>query len=111
VDEVLFLEDGSMSLLDYKFAFNKYKFKTQFLQSVLYAMLIENHYRAPVNACYIVYTREKNEPVRYAVTVKAKEKVMASIQEVNRIVGEGYYPGATPDRKKCGDCTYRRVCV
>ena len=70
-----------------------------------------SHYHAPVQACYIVYTREKNEPVRYAITAKAKDAVMASIKEVNRIVREGFYPGATPDRKKCGDCTYRRVCV
>ena len=114
LDEILFFADGSMSSLDYKFAFNKYKFKTQFLQNVLYSMLIEghyHHYHTTVDACYIVYTREKNEPVRYAITVKAKAVVMASIKEVNRIVREGYYPSATPDRKKCGDCTYRRVCV
>lgn len=111
VDEILYFADGSMASLDYKFAFNKYKFKTQFLQNVLYAMLIESHYHVSVEACYIVYTREKNEPVRYAITAKAKAAVMVSIKEVNRIVGEGYYPPATPDRKKCGDCTYRRVCV
>lgn len=111
LDEILFFADGGMASLDYKFAFNKYKFKTQFLQNVLYAMLIESHYHVTVGACYIVYTREKNEPVRYPITAKAKEKVMESIKEVNRIVREGYYPGATPDRKKCGDCTYRRVCV
>lgn len=111
LDEILFFADGSMSSLDYKFAFNKYKFKTQFLQNVLYAMLIESHYHTTVDACYIVYTRDKNEPVRYSITIKAKEVVMAAIKEVNRIVKEGYYPSATPDRKKCGDCTYRRVCV
>ncbi len=111
LDEILFFADGGISLLDYKFAFNKHKFKTQFLQNVLYAMLIESHYHIPVAACYIVYTREKNEPVRYPITAKAKETVMESIKVVNRIVREGYYPPATPDRKKCGDCTYRRVCV
>jgi CRISPR-associated exonuclease Cas4 len=111
LDEILFLEDGSISLLDYKFAYNKHKFKTQFLQNVLYAMLIESNYHTSVNACYIVYTREKNEPVRYPVTSRDKEKISDSIKKVNRIVKEGYYPPATPDRKKCGDCTYRRICV
>jgi CRISPR-associated exonuclease Cas4 len=111
LDEILFLEDGSISLLDYKFAYNKHKFKTQFLQNVLYAMLIESNYHTGVDSCYIVYTREKNEPVRYPVTTRDKEKILDSIKKVNRIVKEGYYPPATPDRKKCGDCTYRRICV
>jgi CRISPR-associated exonuclease Cas4 len=111
LDEILFLEDGSISLLDYKFAYNKHKFKTQFLQNVLYAMLIESNYHTRVDACYIVYTRDKNEPVRYPINPKDKEKILDSIKKVNRIVQAGYYPPATPDRKKCGDCTYRRICV
>lgn len=111
LDEIFFLEDGSISLLDYKFAYNKHKFKTQFLQNVLYAMLIESNYHTTVDACYIVYTREKNEPVRYPITTSDKEKILDSIKKVNRIVKEGYYPPATPDRKKCADCTYRRICV
>jgi CRISPR-associated exonuclease Cas4 len=111
LDEILFLEDGSISLLDYKFAYNKHKFKTQFLQNVLYAMLIESNYHTTVDACYIVYTREKNDPIRYTITTKDKEKILDSIKKVNRIVQQGYYPPATPDRKKCGDCTYERICV
>ena len=111
LDEILFLEDGSISLLDYKFAYNKHKFKTQFLQNVLYAMLIESNYHTSVDYCYIVYTREKNDPVRYLITSKDKEKVLDSIKKINRIIKEGFYPSPTPHRKKCSDCTYRRICV
>jgi len=34
IDEILFFGDGTISLLDYKFAYNRHKFKTQFLQGV-----------------------------------------------------------------------------
>jgi CRISPR-associated exonuclease Cas4 len=111
LDEILFFVDGGVSLLDYKFAYNKHKFKTQFLQNVLYAMLIEHNYHTKVDACYIVYTREKNEPVRYSITGKDREKVLETIKKVTRIIREGYYPPAAAERKKCGDCTYRKICV
>jgi len=111
LDEILFFEDGTVSLLDYKFAYNKHKFKTQFLQNVLYAMLIENNYQTEVEGCYIVYTRDKSDPVRYPITKRDKEKVLETIRQVTRIIREGYYPPATVNRKKCGDCTYRKICV
>jgi hypothetical protein len=38
LDEILFFEDGKISLLDYKFAYNSHKFKTQFLQNVFYSL-------------------------------------------------------------------------
>jgi CRISPR-associated exonuclease Cas4 len=111
LDEILFLNDGSISLLDYKFAYNKHKFKTQFLQNVLYAMLIENNFHTKVDACYIVYTRDKNDPVRYPIKAEDRKKILESIKKVNKIIKDGYYPSATTDRKKCDDCTYRRICV
>jgi CRISPR-associated exonuclease Cas4 len=46
VDEVLFLEDGTLAPLDYKFAeYRDTLFKTHKYQSVLYAILIKENYK------------------------------------------------------------------
>lgn len=46
VDEVLYLEDGTLSPLDYKFAeYRDTLFKTHKYQSVLYAILIKENYK------------------------------------------------------------------
>lgn len=111
LDEILYFADGSMSLLDYKFAYEKRRFKTQFLQNVLYALLIESNYHTRVNACYIVYTREKNEPVRYPINNKDKDRVLDAVGKVSRIIAGGFHPPASAHKKKCGDCTYRKICV
>lgn len=111
IDEILFLEDGSVSLLDYKFAYNKHKFKTQFLQSVFYALLIEKNYNTKVNTCYVVYTRDKNKIIKYPIKEKDKKSVFDDIKKVSRIVSEGYYPKGTTYKRRCGDCTYKRICI
>ncbi|MCK4761870.1 MAG: CRISPR-associated protein Cas4 [Candidatus Aminicenantes bacterium] len=111
IDEVLFFEDGRISLLDYKFAYNKHKFKTQFLQSVFYSLLIESHYRAKVETGYVVYTRDKNKIVPYGITGKDRQAVLDSIEKVNLIITRGFYPKGTKYGKRCGDCAYKRICV
>lgn len=111
LDEILFFEDGKISLLDYKFAFNSHKFKTQFLQQVFYALLIESAYPVSVDSCYIVYTREKNKLVRYGINEKYKKEVKDTIAQVKKIISEGYFPGGTSVKKRCPDCTYRNICI
>ena len=111
LDEILFFQDGKISLLDYKFAYNSHKFKTQFLQNVFYSLLIESHYKAEVGFCYIVYTREKNKMVRYEIKERDKAEVFQSIREVHRIISTGYFPKGTGFKKRCPDCTYRNICI
>ena len=111
LDEILFMEDGSISLLDYKFAYDKHKYKTQFLQSVFYALLIEHHYHTAVKCGYVVYTREKNKLVKYDIGPGDKKEVLAALKEVRRIMAAGYFPPATRSKKRCPDCTYRKICV
>jgi len=74
VDEILFLKDNLATLIDYKFAFNKRRFKTQFMQSVFYAILIEKNFKVIVPFSCIVYTRDKNELVTYEIKEKDKKK-------------------------------------
>ncbi|MCP4221424.1 MAG: CRISPR-associated protein Cas4 [bacterium] len=112
LDELLFFQDGSLSLLDYKFAYNKHKFKTRFLQGVFYALLVEENYGVPVSVCYVVYTRENNKLVDYTIAEKDKRKVLESISKVRRIIADGYFPAATSSAgRKCDDCTYRNLCI
>jgi CRISPR-associated exonuclease Cas4 len=111
IDEILFFGDGTISLLDYKFAYNKHRFKTQFLQSVFYSLLIEKHYNTKVNSCYVVYTRDKNKLVQYSIGVKERQSVLESIQEVRQIISQGFFPKGTTYKRRCGDCTYRNICV
>lgn len=111
IDEILFFADGSISLLDYKFAYNKHRFKTQFLQSVFYSLLIEKNYHTKVSTCYVVYTRDKNKIVQYPIKDKDKQTVLCDIEKVYRIISGGFYPKGTKYKKRCDDCTYKRVCV
>ncbi|RZD18539.1 MAG: CRISPR-associated protein Cas4 [Candidatus Acididesulfobacter diazotrophicus] len=56
VDEVLFLTDGSVAPLDYKYAeYKDYLFETHKVQLILYAMLIREIYNKPVKKGYICY--------------------------------------------------------
>ena len=111
IDEILFFSDGTISLLDYKFAYNKHKFKTQFLQSVFYSLLIEKNYNRKVNSCYVVYTRDKNKLVQYPIGEKDRQSVLDSIKKVWQIISQGFYPNGTTYKRRCGDCTYKNICV
>lgn len=111
IDELLFFADGTISLLDYKFAYNQHKFKTQFLQSVFYSLLIEKNYNAEVSCSYVVYTRDNNKLVRYPIGDKDKKSVLDSIDKVRRIISRGYYPKGTGYKKRCGDCAYKNICT
>jgi CRISPR-associated exonuclease Cas4 len=111
LDEILFFKDGKISLLDYKFAYNSHKFKTQFLQNVFYSLLIEGNYNTRVDHCYIVYTRERNKLVCYKIKEKDKKEVIQAINDVHHIISTGYFPGAARFKKRCPDCTYKNICI
>jgi len=101
----------SATLIDYKFAFNKRRFKTQFLQSVFYAILIESNFKVTVPYSCVVYTRDNNELVTYEIMEKDKKKVLESIDDVHFIIENEYFPDASISKKKCFDCTYKNICV
>ncbi|MGR3319523.1 MAG: CRISPR-associated protein Cas4 [Candidatus Anammoxibacter sp.] len=127
VDEVLFLEDGTLAPLDYKFA--EYKdtlFKTHKYQSILYAMLIKENYRPEslvrisdnkpidkieVNKGFVCYIRSKNviKEIKYSEKDFATAKSM--ILEILNIIQDNYYPKKTRYLSKCIDCCYRNICV
>ncbi len=112
VDEVLTLEDGSMAPLDYKFAeYRERHFKTLKTQSLAYALLIAENYGKPVSRGYIVYTRSRNRLECIEFTDEDFQQLRGTIEEMLLVIQKGYYPRKTRTRSKCGDCTYRNVCV
>ena len=110
IDEILHLEDGSITLLEYKFAENKFKFRTQFFQAVYYSLLIDSNYDTDVKLCYFVYTRSGTKPVKYLISQKHKSYINDCISEFKRVYYEGYYPKRTKYLRQCPDCTYNRIC-
>ena len=64
-----------------------------------------------VDSCYVVYTRDKNKLVQYSIGVKDRQTVLESIREVRQIISRGFFPNGTGYKKRCGDCTYKNICI
>ena len=112
VDEVLFLEDGTAAPLDYKFAEYRGKmFRTHRYQSALYGMMISETFGVPVNRGYVVYTRSKDKIVEIKFTEKDWEQANKIVDNIFRIIQDGEYPDISTNKRKCLNCTYRRICT
>ncbi len=112
VDEVLWLKDGSMAPLDYKFAQYKDRvFDTYRTQLYCYAWLIEENFGRQANRGFLVYTRSKNRLVEIEINATHVAKVKQASSEVQEILVENKYPKATKYKRRCVNCTYRNVCT
>ena len=112
VDEVLWLEDGTMAPLDYKFAVYKDKvFETYRTQLYCYAWLIEQNYGRSVKRAFLVYTSSQNKLVEIPVHPEHLEEVQQAANAINQIIIQNHYPKATKYRKRCVNCTFRNVCT
>jgi len=112
VDEVLLLNDGTMSPLDYKFAEYKERlFTTYKTQLVCYALLIEENFQKEVNKGYLVYIRSKNKLIEVVINDKEKKEVKQTALAIIDIIEKNIYPKATRYKKKCVTCTYRNICT
>jgi len=112
VDEVLYLKDGSMAPLDYKFAEYKEKlFRTYKFQSLLYGLLIKDNYGREVNRGFLCYSRSKSFLKEIKFSNRDFTKAQILVNEIISIVQKGYYPKKTKYPIKCVDCCYRNICV
>ncbi len=112
VDEVLWLKDGTMAPLDYKFARYEGKvYETYQTQLYCYAWLIRENYGREVNQAYLVYTRSQNKLVKIDVEEAHIRKVKKAAQQINEIITRNLYPKATKYKKRCVNCTYRNICI
>ncbi len=113
VDEVLWLNDGTMAPLDYKFARWEGKlYETYKTQLACYAWLMESNYDAcRVKRGYLVYTRSKNHLLEVPILKESIEGVQTVADEIARIIEKNHYPKGTNYRKRCVHCTYRKICT
>jgi len=112
VDEVLTLNDGTMAPLDYKFAeYSDHLFSTYKYQSLCYALLIEENYGKKVDRGFLLYTRSNNKLVTLEFTDDDRAQLIDIIKEMVLIMNTGFYPKKTRNTARCGDCTYRNICV
>lgn len=111
VDEVLFLDDNTLAPLDYKYAeYTDKVFRTLKTQSVLYALLIMENYKAPVTRGYICYTRSANKLKEILYTEKDFDYAKKEIKEIFDIIQRGVFPKRTRWKNQCPDCCYRNIC-
>lgn len=112
IDEVLYLSDGTLAPLDYKYAeYTDNIYETHKVQSYLYALLIIENYQKPVKKGFICYTRNGNKIKE--IVYKDKDFCYAKdiVDEIFRVMLKGYYPRKTRWQNRCIDCCYRNICV
>lgn len=112
VDEVLYLVDGTMAPLDYKFA--EYKdtiYKTHKVQSTLYGLLIKDNYQCEVKRGYLCYVRSKYLLKEISFSEKDFQEANQIIEDILGIIQRGYYPKKTKFLVRCIDCCYKNICV
>lgn len=112
VDEVLWLKDGTMAPLDYKYTEARdTAFKTHETQIMMYAMLIQAVYQQPVTKGFVAYIRDGNQLLEVPVTEESTTKVRLLITQIFDIMSTGRLPRRTSYRIRCEDCCYRNICV
>ncbi|HSR50602.1 MAG TPA: CRISPR-associated protein Cas4 [Acidobacteriota bacterium] len=112
VDELLWLEDGSVAPFDYKFAaFKGRVFRNLQVQSVLYGLMARDGLSRPCNRGFICYTRSNHRIVEVPFTDTLVGDALNARDEVFHIIRTGYFPEATRYKARCPDCCYRRVCI
>ena len=112
IDEILLLEDDTMTPLDYKFA--KYEDKiydTYKTQLYCYAWLIESNFGRSVQKGYLIYTRSKNKLVEVPIHLEHIGVVKKAASEIVDIIQKNRFPKATKYKKRCLNCTYRNICI
>lgn len=111
VDEILFFDDDTAAPLDYKYAEYKEKlFKTYRMQLVLYARLIQDNFKVPVNRGFIIYTRSRNKLVEVPITAADFKELDKTIEGLWNVIVRCKYPQPTRNKRRCPDCCYKNIC-
>lgn len=112
VDEVLWLSDGIMAPLDYKYTDpQEQAYKTHRIQIIMYAMLISETYQAVVNQGYVAYIRGGSKLLEISITEQSQLEVKGMVNEIFDIIATGRLPRRTPHHNRCMDCCYKNICV
>lgn len=111
VDEVLFLDSGQASALDYKYSMFKGKIADSYkLQITFYSILIEENYNLPVNKGYIVYIRSNNRLEGIELMDEDYSNFFCAYEGLSKIIYNNYFPEKTSYSIRCEECNYRKIC-
>jgi len=112
VDEIIYLKDGSLAPVDYKFTiYQPYLYNTHKIQTALYALLIRENYQKPVHTGYIFYLRGGSKMHEVAITAKLERESTSAIESMLKIILDEQIPKRTSYRVRCADCCYKNICV
>jgi len=114
VDEVLWLKDGNMAALDYKYTVAKEHnvvFKTHQIQIRIYSLLIQEIYGVAVNKGFVAYIRGRNKLYEVDILPEHLDEIRQILDEIFAIIKTGRLPKRTPQRNHCADCCYKNICV
>ncbi len=112
VDEILWLADGTLAPLEYKFTeYRAYFFKTHRCQLAIQALLIRENFQKPVTRGFLVYTRSNNRLEEIVFRERDFTLAQQTIERILDIIESGYYPTVRQNINKCVDCCYRNICV
>lgn len=111
LDELLFLKDGTICPLDYKFSEYKGKIHDTYkYQLAMYSMLIEENYNIKSRKGYIVFVRSNNKIVEIKYDEKDFLKIKEMVKEIFNIINKGLFPINVEYGNKCVDCCYKKLC-
>lgn len=111
VDEVLFLNDGTLAPLDYKYTeYTDFTFKTHKIQSTLYALLIKENYKSVVKKGFICYVKNGNTVKEIIYNENNFIEATSIVERIFKIIEKGFFPERTKNEIRCVDCCYRNIC-
>jgi CRISPR-associated exonuclease Cas4 len=112
VDEVLFLDDGTVAPFEYKYAeFKDTIFQTHKYQLILHALMIQENYHVNVKRGFLCFTRSNHHIEELKFSERDFQRGKEIVQEILEIIEKGYYPDRTRYKNKCIDCCYGTMCV
>ena len=112
VDDVLWLKDGTMAPLDYKYTQHRDAvFKTHRIQVLIYALLIKEVYQARVDRGYVAYIRGGSQLLEVPLDAGSIREITGLVDEIFGIITTGRLPRRTSSPARCQDCCYRNICV
>ncbi len=80
------------------------------LQLAAYALLVEEHFRASVNAGFL-YLIPKKDVVIFEMSPELKEEVRMMLNNIREMIRTERLPEPTPVRSRCHDCEYQNYCA
>jgi CRISPR-associated exonuclease Cas4 len=114
VDEILWLKDGSLAPLDYKYTTaNEHNivFKTHQTQIQIYALLAQAVYKQEVTKGFVAYIRGQNKFYEVPVHQELREEINLILDDIFDIIQTGRLPRRSRQTNHCIDCCYRNICV